>query len=489
MKPVRFIEALEEPPSVVPPGQVEAFNLLRVPGVHAMVRWCGFPYVFQALMLAVFVGLAVISWGVFAPPGVNAKLYAKTHLATLLIWGVWWPAMVWTAVLLGRAWCMVCPLELVSNLSERLARCLRIPQRPLRKWIASGSLIVAPYALIQLLVAGAHLNRVPAYTSLFLLGLLGLATSTGLVFKDRAFCRGLCPVGLLLGTYGRGGMLAVRAGSAGTCQGCIGKDCILACNRARSDARSCPSLLNPPKLNSNKDCLVCGQCIKACAPDNMQLVLRRPFPASDAREAASSWPVTLFVMLVSGFVTWELFTEWPAAEKGFLLPAVWAATRLGWPAAAGWCEGAWALGVVPFLWWALLAGADRLLGGREGRIADLWRRMALPMAVVVSAGHLSKGLAKLVSWAPFLPLALREPKGLGTMKALAAKTMPAPAAFFGLSTVAVICLGLVSVSMLYGIREYRLAHGRDRGHRREVFPVAALAVVFALIIVGWMTQS
>lgn len=465
----------------------EGFDLLRVPGVRRLLLWGGFPYVFQAAMLAVFVALAVISWGVYAPEGVNAKLFAKTNLATLLIWGVWWPAMVWIAVLLGRAWCMVCPLELVSNVSERLARALGFPQRPLRKWIASGSLIVGLYALIQMLVAGAHINRVPAYTSWFLIGLLAMAALTALVFKDRAFCRGFCPVGLLLGTYGRGGMLAVRAGSGATCQGCAGKDCIMSCNRTRHDARSCPSLLNPPKLGSNKDCLVCGQCIKSCQPDNMRLLLRRPFPASDVREAVASWPVTLFVMLVSGFVTWELFTEWPAAEKVFLIPPVWAATALGWPAAAGWFEGAWTLGVLPLVLWWLLAGAVRLLGDKE-RVFVIWRRIALPMAVVVSVGHLSKGLAKFVSWSPFVPNALREPIGLETVKAISAKSIAAPGAFLGLSAVAVACLVLMCVALAYGIREYRLAHQHEPGNWRAVVPVAALATVFGLIIVGWMIQ-
>lgn len=178
----------------------------------------------------------------------------------------------------------------------------------------------------------------------------------------------------------------------------------------------------------------------------------------------------------------------PAGEDSSRPPRYSAATKLGWPAAADWFAGAWALGAVPLLLWALLAGVARLLGGKEGRITDLWRRLVLPL-VVVSAGHLSKGLAKFVSWAPFLPRALREPNGLGTAKALVAKTMPAPAAFLGLSTVAIVCLGLVSVSMFCGIREHRLAHGRDRRYRWETLAVFALAAVFALIIAGWVTQS
>jgi polyferredoxin len=439
------------------------------------------------VMLVVFIALAVISWGLYAPQGVNAKLYARTNLATLLIWGVWWPAMVWMAVLLGRAWCMVCPLELVSNLSERFARAIRLPQRPLQKWIVSGALILVLYALIQMLVIGANINRIPAYTSWFLIGLMAMAFITGLIFKDRAFCRGFCPVGLLLGTYGRGGMLAVRSSSDATCHECTGRDCLVSRNRTRLDARSCPSLLNPPKLASNQDCLVCGQCIKSCRPDNMRLLLRRPFSFSDVREALASWPVTLFVMLVSGFVIWELFTEWPAAEKVFLTPPVWAAAALGWPAARGWVEGVWILAVVPLLMWLLLAGVARLFGSRE-RILVIWRRMALPMAVVVSVGHMSKGLAKFVSWSPFLPGALRDPAGLETVKAITAKSVTGPGAWLGLSTVAVVCLGLVFVALALAVREYRLANPNEQPNWRAAVPVAAFATMCGCMIVGWIIQ-
>lgn len=294
-------------------------DLLKFKLIHRLFLWKGFPYVFQGLTLVIFIFLAVFGWNLYPPVGVEDKLFAKANLVNLLIWGLWWPLMIIAAVFLGRAWCMVCPLELAANLAERLGRKLNVPQRSLAKWLRSGALIVGLYALIQLLVAGVHLHRIPAYTSIFLWSLLLGAAVVGFFFKDRAFCRGFCPVGMLLNVYGRGGMLAVRPASVQTCQPCDQKNCVLAGNRLKSDRRSCPSLLNPAKLNSNSDCLVCGQCIKACdSRENMRLFLRRPFHSRDSREAAASWPITIFVMLVSGFVTYELCAESPSTQQVFL---------------------------------------------------------------------------------------------------------------------------------------------------------------------------
>ena len=42
---------------------------------------------------------------------------------------------------------MVCPLELVANVSERLSRQAGVQQRVLGRWLRSGFAIVALYAV------------------------------------------------------------------------------------------------------------------------------------------------------------------------------------------------------------------------------------------------------------------------------------------------------------------------------------------------------
>ncbi|MDR4508380.1 MAG: 4Fe-4S binding protein [Candidatus Brocadiaceae bacterium] len=460
----------------------QGYNLLRIKAIRAIIVWPWFPYIIQIVMLLVFTALAVNGWGRLAPEGVNDKLYAKTNGTNLLIWGLWWPAMVWIAVLFGRAWCMICPLELIANGTERLGRRLRIRQFILNKWLRSGWLILVIYAMIQLFVAGAHLHRIPSYTSIFLWSLLGMAGLVGFFFKDRAFCRGFCPVGLLLSTYGRGGMLAVRAGSEQVCSDCTGKDCIMACNRTKLYGRSCPSLLNPPKLNSNRDCLVCGQCIKSCKSDNMQLVLRCPFHPSDMPEAFASWPVTFFILMVSGFVTGELCSEWKAAQQIFLwLPEHFAASaRLS--SIGGWIEGVWMICIYPALLWLLL---DIIFShkSRDTSVIGNWRFLALPLVVIVSAGHMAKGLAKFVSWAGFLPGAIKDPSGVNTILGISSKVIPVPVPLLTLTAVSSVGMTLVIAGMYFAYREARLANP-EKYHKTRV-PVLLLGILFIIIISGW----
>lgn len=456
-----------------PASGVRGFDLMQVGPVRKLVLWAGFPNSIQWVMLVVLIALSVVSWNDLTPVGVGDKLYAKTHLGTLVVWGLWWPAMIWTAVVFGRAWCAVCPLELVGSLGERTIRATGRRGLPLPRWLAAGAGVLALYVLLQLLVAGLHLHRVPAYTSYYLIGLIALAMTVGIIFRDRAFCRGFCPVGLLLGTYGRGGILAVRpglitGGEAG----------------AGPNARACPSLLNPSRLDTNADCLGCVHCFKVAPPGSMRLLLRRPFAAADVRESLASWPVTGFVMVASGFVISELCSEWPAAKKIFVSPPQWVTAQLGWPAGGGWIEGLWTLVVVPAVVWLILAAALRISGERAA-LPRLWQQLALPVAVLVAAGHMSKGLAKFVSWIPFLPGAWRDPAGVETARAITDKTMPVPAAWLTLSAVSWMGLTLSVVALFVAIREYRLARAGEPGAGRGAWPLGMLAATFVVLIAGW----
>jgi hypothetical protein len=447
-------------------------NLLRFHPVAALVRWSGFPGVAQGLMLAVLVALAVIGWGHFTPRGVNPKLYAKTNLVNLVVWGLWWPAIVWVTFLLGRAWCIVCPLELVSTQAEKLRGKLGLTARPLGGWLARGGLVVFLFGGLQMLVPGVQIHRVPHYTALFLCCSLGLAFGVGVWFKDRAFCRGFCPVALLLSAYGRGGALAVRPAGGGSCPS----------ETPAPNARACPSLLNPARLNSNRDCLVCGACVKADTAGTMQLLLRVPYAKSDAREPVASWPLTLFVMIVSGFVTYELCGVWPAADRVFLWAPTNLSTALHAGAAAGWIQGVWTILVVPLLLWLGLGLVTRLLGGAR-TLGQAWRCLALPLAVVVATGHMAKALEKSASWVGFLPYAWAEPTGVQTALKLSAKALPPPAAWFSLPALSLAAMSLLALGVILALREAQLADPAKAS--RRFVPILLLGAFYFTLAFGW----
>ena len=214
----------------------------------------------------------------------------------------------------------------------------------------------------------------------------------------------------------------------------------------------------------------------------MQLLLRRPYHAADAREERASWPVVLFVMLVSGFVSYEVCTEWATARAAFLWVPEHGATLLGLRADNGWAKGLWMLFLYPLALWSLLSIVTRLLGG-AGSLPEAAQRLALPLVVVVAAGHMAKGLAKFTSWGAFLPHALAEPGGNVTSLMITNGSLEAPGRWLAMPWVSAIGVLLVAAAAYIAMREARLANPSTAG--RLAVPTLALAGCFGLIVFGW----
>jgi polyferredoxin len=213
--------------------------------------------------------------------------------------------------------------------------------------------------------------------------------------------------------------------------------------------------------------VLCLECAKACPHANVGLGLVDAGAAS--RAAAPLGPVeAAFVAIAAGFVTHELAGEVPRVERLFhVVPEA-----LGTSAVAfGWVEAAWFLGLFPAALWLAVAGAARLLGHRGG-VAAAVLAAATAVAPVLAVAHLAKAVAKVSSWVGFLPLALRDPRGLETLAALRAGA-PAPGPLLPLPAIGAT-LGVAV--LLLAARAWRAPVASDAPPRR-----AGLALVGSLL--------
>jgi len=153
-----------------------AWDLLRVGPIKKLLHWPGFPLVLQVMVLVCVVLLVVNGWGtgLAESPG-ELKVLRKTNLTTLLVWGLWWPAMIGAALAFGRIWCTVCPMELINRVADALARRVGWPRVRLGRWLRAGWLMVMVYLALQIMVAGISIHRVPHYTAIMLSALGGMA--------------------------------------------------------------------------------------------------------------------------------------------------------------------------------------------------------------------------------------------------------------------------------------------------------------------------
>ncbi len=395
-----------------------------------------------ALVMVVLLALNGLGLG----PGMTADelmTFRKTNLTTLIVWGLWWPGMIAVALAFGRAWCTVCPMELANRIGDAVAWKVGWPRARLGRLLRAGWMIVILYLVLQLLVAGVSIHRVPHYTAILLLLLLGGALVTGLVFRQsRSFCRAFCPAGALLSVYGRYTPIHLEARDPSLCERCPTKDCIRNENRYRFDKRSCPSLLRPFHRDASDSCVLCLQCAKVCPYDNMGVGVVAP-DAPVRTKALLKHYEAAFVMVALGFVAHDVIGEvrWLDALFHFvpdrlaaLVPAV----------PFGWLEALWFLVLFPLVVWAAIAAVGHLAGHRAG-LRSLLLAAATGVAPVVAVAHLAKATAKITSWGGFLPLSLRDPQGIDTLHRLAEGSTATPAAMVGLTVLGWVMLAATLV--------------------------------------------
>jgi len=458
------------------------FDVLTWKPLRSLILCSWFPVLLQGVALAAVVWLAANGFGVGAEMEADdLKTLRKTNLTTLVVWGLWWPGMIAVALALGRVWCTVCPMELVNRMGDALARRIGWPRARLGAFLRAGWMTLVVYLVLQLLVAGISIHRVPHFTAMLLLTLIGLAIVSGLVFREgRSFCKAFCPASALLSVYGRFTPVQLEARRPSTCDSCATKDCLCAENRDRFDKRSCPSLLVPYRRAPSDGCVVCFQCVKVCPHENMGFGLVSEGSPIRGRSLLRPFEA-VFVMIALGFVAHEVIGELKWLDASFhVVPS-----RLQMLAPTipfGWFEALWFLVLFPMLVWALVVVAAYLAGYRDG-LRSLLLGAATGAAPIVAVAHLAKAAAKIGSWGGFLPLALRDPRGVATFSRLADQSLAPPMVLLGLNMVGWISLAVIAILLWRGWRwSSALPEGTVVSARTGLFTAAML---FSAVLMTW----
>lgn len=460
-------------------------DLLRIRPLRRLLKSSWFPLAVQIVLLAAFGLIIWAGLGVTTDDPAFAKVLRNTNLANLLVWSYWFPLMIVVAVLLGRAWCMVCPMELVTSAAARIG-LRRKPGRFLR----SGWAITLFYAVI--LLVGVHtlaIHRVPQRMAVYMLVLLAAAVGMGLVFEKRAFCSYVCPVGHLLGLYAQCSVLEWRVVDASVCEGCRTKDCVAKKTLYHTLRHSCTSNLYPANIRTNRDGLLCTHCLKVCPNGNLRLSVRRPF-ADFFRPLGVTAAQVGFVLVVSGFVVYEVLSEW-APSKAVLtwVPnQVVGALGLAGPA-AGFVSAAVMFVVFPAALFLVVTVLARFLARRPA--AESAKAFALMLLPTMAGAHFIKAIFKMTSRLPYWNLTLADLKGVETANRIIAGTLVVdkslPAALQPVMTfIAVAVLAVTLVVVTWMCRKSPSIASLATG-ARAILLVGAFAywAIFAVTICLW----
>lgn len=203
----------------------------------------------QWVIVCVYAFLLIVP--LFLPlPDETAHLWNNlTVVAQFAFWGIWWPFVLVSMVLMGRMWCgVLCPEGALTEFASRYSLNLPIP-----RWMRWGGWPVVGFVGTTVYGQMLSVYQYPQAAMLILGGSTIAAIAIGLVFarNRRVWCRYLCPVTGVFGLLAKLAPVHFRTDRE-------------AWKSAPAAARripvTCAPLIPLSKLESASHCHNCGRC-------------------------------------------------------------------------------------------------------------------------------------------------------------------------------------------------------------------------------------
>ncbi|HET7369866.1 MAG TPA: 4Fe-4S binding protein [Gammaproteobacteria bacterium] len=253
-------------------------------------------------------------------PGDDATIANNfTRFANYLIWGLWFPLVFVSVIFAGRLWCgVLCPLGAASEWANGVGL-----KRPVPRWVRWRGTPIVSFMFITILgqTVGVR-DYALAIAEVFGFTFVG-AILLGLMYgqgkNKRAWCRHMCPIGLMLGVFSRIGAVQFtpkrrkRGGDAYTNKGV------------------CPTMIDINRKEESRHCIECFRCVHPKARGGLKMLFRRPGEeVARIRDhnpnAAEIWFLFLATGVSLGGFLWLVLPQYQTLRHMF---GVWAIEH-GW---------------------------------------------------------------------------------------------------------------------------------------------------------------
>jgi polyferredoxin len=370
--------------------------LRRHQGAVRASQWC---------IVGVYLVLVAVPAFLPLPDRTTHILGNLTVFAQFAFWGIWWPFVLLSMVLVGRSWCgFFCPEGALTEFASRYGQGRALP-----RWLTWGGWPFVAFAGTTIYGQMVSVYQYPGPVLVVLGGSTVAAIAVGLRYgrNKRVWCRYLCPVNGVFGLLSKLAPLHYRVdGDAWRAS--------QARHQHPAPMINCAPLVAIRTMKGASDCHMCGRCsgfrgavTLSVRPPNHEIV-------NIAGQRTNPWETVLIVFGLMGiavgafhwsaspwYVTVKQFlAEW-LVDHGIMWPLEWTAPwwfLTNYPArndVLTLLDGAVLVGyilttalVLGGLIGALLAASTRVLG------AWSWRRFH----------HLAQALVPLAGCGVFLGL-------------------------------------------------------------------------------------
>ena len=227
-------------------------DLFKYKWVHRLVTWKHFRTAFIVPTLLIFVAIVVL--------GFIDIQDGRKNIATIYTWTLWWTMIIFSFIVLGRLWCMMCPFAAIGDFAQKIVSFnQKLPGSLQNMGVQAFGFIV-----LTLLFTLMAFQSSPFITSTVIIVILLATVVFSVIYERRSFCRHLCPIGAVIGLYSTVTPFEISPVDQGRCERHLQKTC----------AQACPMLEEPQHGGSSVYCNFCMKCISACPTGNMSLKLK-----------------------------------------------------------------------------------------------------------------------------------------------------------------------------------------------------------------------
>jgi polyferredoxin len=247
MMPLRVREAGRDMPAHPPVRRVDQRAarvgewLRRHQGAVRTTQWC---------VVAVYLVLVAVPAFLPLPDRAAHILGNLTVLAQFAFWGIWWPGVLLSMVIVGRSWCgFLCPEGTLAEFAGRHGRGRALP-----RWLTWGGWPFVAFACTTIYGQMVSVYQYPRPVLVVLGGSTLAAVVVGLRYgrNKRVWCRYLCPVNGVFGLLSKLAPLHYR----------VDADAWHA-SQARHEHPApinCAPLVPIRTMKGAGDCHMCGRC-------------------------------------------------------------------------------------------------------------------------------------------------------------------------------------------------------------------------------------
>jgi polyferredoxin len=276
-----------------------SFNLLSIPIIKTFMKSKWYPGIFQWIVLLVF---SIIVFELVA-----GTVNPHRNFGTTMTWVLWWPIIPILFIAMGRFWCAICPFGKLSDIIRKIVGS----ERPMPKFLRKYGIWLIDLFFIAITYSDHVWGIVesPRGSGYLLLLLVTMVVATSVFYERRTFCKTLCFLGGLAGNYSRSGALELR-GTADICRTCKTQSCF----KGSEKAEGCPMFQFVRTMDSSAECNICGNCVKNCPNDSVQLNVRIPTKElwslkNPKLEHASLAAVIMGIVFVQNITMLEIWTQ------------------------------------------------------------------------------------------------------------------------------------------------------------------------------------